>query len=85
MSSFRGMQAGVAQGGLISPVPFRLYVNDKPTPSHHFELVLYADDTAIIATSCQPKLLVSNLEIAWFQVPGSQPTKVLKSINLSPY
>ena len=50
-SSHRGMRAGVAQGGLISPVLFSLYVNDMPSPSHHVELALYAHDTAIIATS----------------------------------
>jgi len=61
-SSRRGMKAGVAQGGLISPVLFSLYVNDMPSPSHHVELALYADDTAIIATSRKPTLLVSYLE-----------------------
>jgi len=34
-SSRRGMRAGVAQGGSISPVLFSLYVNDMPSPSHH--------------------------------------------------
>jgi len=52
----------VAQGGLISPVLFSLYVNDMPSPSHHVELALYADNTAIIATSRKPTLLVSYLE-----------------------
>jgi hypothetical protein len=33
-----------------------------PWPSHHVELALYADDTAIIATSRKPTLLVSHLE-----------------------
>ena len=61
-SSRRGMRAGVAQGGLISPVIFSLYVNDMPKPSHHVELALYADDTAIIATSRTPVLLVSYLQ-----------------------
>jgi len=56
------MRAGVAQGGLISPVLFSLYVNDMPSPSHHVELALYADDKAIIATSRKPTLLVSYLE-----------------------
>jgi hypothetical protein len=37
-SSRRGMLAGVAQGGLISPVLFSLYVNDIPSPTHHVEL-----------------------------------------------
>ena len=44
-SSRRGMRAGVAQGRLISPVLFSLYVNDMPPHSHHVELALYADDT----------------------------------------
>jgi len=33
-----------------------------PSPSHHVELALYVDDTAIIATSRKPTLLVSYLE-----------------------
>jgi len=56
------MQAGVAQGGLISPVHFSLYVNDMPSPSHHIELALYADDTPIIAASRNTTLLISYLE-----------------------
>ena len=51
----------MAQGGLISPVLFSLYV-DMPLPSHHVELALYADDTAVIASSRKPTLLVSYLE-----------------------
>ena len=58
----RGLRAGVAQGGLISPVLFRLYVNDMPSPSHHVELALYADNTAIIAMSRKLTPLVSYLE-----------------------
>jgi len=61
-SSRRGMRVGVAQGALISPVLFILYVNDMPSPSNHVELALYADDTAIIATFHKPTLLVSYLE-----------------------
>jgi hypothetical protein len=56
------MRAGVAQGGLVSPVLFSLYVNDMPVPSRHVELALYADDTAIIATSRKSALLIRNLE-----------------------
>jgi hypothetical protein len=55
------MRAWVAQGGLISPVIFSLYVN-MPTSSHHIHLALYADDTAIIATSSKPTLLASYQE-----------------------
>jgi retron-type reverse transcriptase len=56
------MKAGVAQGGLISPILFSLYVNDMPVLSRHVELALYADDTAVIATSRKSALLVSYLE-----------------------
>jgi hypothetical protein len=34
-SSRRGMRAGVAQGGFISPVFFSLYVNNMPPHLHH--------------------------------------------------
>jgi retron-type reverse transcriptase len=61
-SSRRGMRAGVPQDGFISLVLFSLYVNDMPSPSHHVELALYADDTAIIATSRKPTLILSYLE-----------------------
>jgi hypothetical protein len=56
------MWAGVAQGGIVSPVLFSLYVNDIPTPSRHVELAQYADDTALIGTSRDPSLLVGYLE-----------------------
>jgi hypothetical protein len=52
----------VAKGGLISPVLFSLYDNDMPTPSHHVDLALYAEDTAVIARYRKPTLLVSYLE-----------------------
>ena len=61
-SSCRGMRAGGAQVGLISLFLLSLYVNDMPTPSRHVELVLCAEDTAIIAMSCKPTLLVSYME-----------------------
>jgi hypothetical protein len=60
-SSRRAMWAGVAQGGLISPVLFNLYV-DMLCPSNHVKLALYADETAIIATSRKPTPLVSYLQ-----------------------
>jgi hypothetical protein len=61
-STCRGMRAGVAQGGLVSPVLFSLYVNDILTHSRHVELAQYADDTALVATSRSPSLLVGYLE-----------------------
>jgi hypothetical protein len=56
------MWAGVAQGGLVSPVLFSLYVNDMPTPSRHVEVAQCAHDRAIVAASRSPSLLVDYLE-----------------------
>jgi len=39
-----------------------MYVNDLPKPSHHDELAIYADDSAIIDTSRTPALIVSYLQ-----------------------
>jgi hypothetical protein len=61
-SACLGMWAGVAQGGLVTPGIFSLYVNDIPTPTRHVELAQYADDTALIATSRSPSLVVAYLE-----------------------
>jgi hypothetical protein len=43
-------------------VLFSLYVNDIPTQFHHVELAQYADDTALVARSRRPSLLVGYLE-----------------------
>jgi hypothetical protein len=51
MSSCQGTLVGVAQGG-----------HDMPSPSHHVELALYAYNTATIATSWKPTLLVGYLK-----------------------
>jgi hypothetical protein len=37
-------------------------MNDIPVLSFHVQLALYADDTAVIATSRKPALLVNYLE-----------------------
>jgi hypothetical protein len=58
----RGMRARDDSGCIDLPYPLQSYANDMHTPSHHIELALYADDTAIIATSRKPTLLVSYLE-----------------------
>jgi hypothetical protein len=38
-------------------------MNDISTPSLHVELAQYADDTAVVATSRSPSLLVGYLEV----------------------
>ena len=52
----------MTESGIVFHVLSSLYVNNMPMPSHHFELALYADDTAIVAASHKPVQLVSYLE-----------------------
>ena len=61
-STRQGMEAELAEGGSIAQDLFSLYVKDMPSQSQHFELALYADDTAIIATSRKKTLLAVYLE-----------------------
>ena len=56
------MRADMAKGGIISRFLFSQYVRYMPTSSHHVKLVLYADETAFIATSRKPALLINCLE-----------------------
>jgi len=59
MSTCHSKRPGVAQGGIVSPVLYSLYVNDMPTPSHHVQLSLCAGDMALVATSRSPSLPVN--------------------------
>jgi hypothetical protein len=68
-STLRVMLAGVAQGGLVSL--FSFCVNDICTPSHHIELVQYADDTIFVTTSCSPSLLVGYWRPIWSLACGT--------------
>ncbi|GFY28523.1 probable RNA-directed DNA polymerase from transposon X-element [Trichonephila clavipes] len=52
-SSHRPTEAGVAQGTLISPLLFNIYVNDIPI-HHNTTLCMFADDTAILASHTEP-------------------------------
>ena len=56
------MQAGVSQGGVISPVFFTFYVNDILTLCRHIELAQYDDDTALVATSGSMNVFIMYLE-----------------------
>ncbi|GFU62485.1 RNA-directed DNA polymerase from mobile element jockey [Trichonephila clavipes] len=51
---------GVAQGTLILPLLFNIYVIDIPTHDNTI-LCMFADDTAILATHKEPKLIARAL------------------------
>lgn len=52
---------GVAQGGLVLPVLFSLYVKDTPTPPRPVDLA-QCRNTALVTTRRSPSLLVACLE-----------------------
>lgn len=51
-SSIKPIPAGVPQGAIISPHLFNYFINDIPK-NNNTKLALFADDTALIATSFQ--------------------------------
>ncbi|GFS68366.1 RNA-directed DNA polymerase from mobile element jockey [Trichonephila clavipes] len=61
-SSHRPTEAGVAQGTLISPLLFNIYVNDIPKHDNT-NLCMFADDTAVLTTHKEPKLIARALNI----------------------
>ncbi|GFW42293.1 RNA-directed DNA polymerase from mobile element jockey [Trichonephila clavipes] len=72
-SQVRPAKAGVAQGSILGPVLFNLYVNDILKTTNTM-ICMYADDTAILSRHYNPNTLTQNinehlahLEI-WFSV-----------------
>ena len=63
---------GIAQGSLVGPLFFTIYMNDLP-PNVPLHTVLYADDTTLVARGKTHSQLNTNLEIAtitandWFK------------------
>lgn len=61
-SSTKSIAAGVPQGSLLGPVLFNIYINDIPKDPKT-TLAIYADDTAVMATSTHVPTAVKNLQI----------------------
>ena len=57
ISTTRNIQSGVAQGSLIGPLLFLIFINDIPTLPGKTILSLFADDTAIITKGNRTKLV----------------------------
>ncbi|GFT59713.1 RNA-directed DNA polymerase from mobile element jockey [Trichonephila clavipes] len=59
-SQIKPAKAGIAQGSILGPVLFNLYVNDI-TKSTNTMICMYADDTAILSRHYDPNTLIKNI------------------------
>ena len=50
-SAMRSVGCGVAQGSVLGPILFLIYINDLPRCSVDLEFVIYADDTTVFFSS----------------------------------
>ena len=46
-SNFTDIKTGVPQGSILGPLSFLIYINDFPSASTIFSLIMYADDTTL--------------------------------------
>lgn len=57
------IEAGVPQGSVLSPTLFNIYTSDIPRPAdRRVKLAIYADDTAVLATSRNVLLLADLIQ-----------------------
>ena len=73
-SSLLNIKTGVPQGSVLGPLLFSLYVNDLPCILKSAELLMYADDTALVVTAdniadleCKANEELENI-FMWFTV-----------------
>ena len=48
ISDMRYIETGVLQGSVLGPLLFSIYINDLPSCSHMFKMIMYGDDTTLL-------------------------------------
>lgn len=69
MSDTASVTIGVAQGSILGPLLFIIYMNDLPDILDHCRVTLYADDTVLYFTSKSVTKVDSDLSrvCSWFR------------------
>ena len=49
------LKSGVPQGSILGPLLFTLFMNDLPSVIEHCKVIMYADDTALMYSSSNPR------------------------------
>ena len=62
LSSPLGLETGVPQGGILSPIVFTLYTADMELWIKHSTLINFADDTTTYTTSKEARQIKDSLE-----------------------
>ena len=57
LSEFDSIEHGVAQGSILGPLLFLIYINDIINSSSYVRFLLFADDTSIFCSDKDPKQL----------------------------
>jgi hypothetical protein len=61
VSSIASINAGVLQGGMLSPILYNIYKSDQPTTPQTL-IAEYADDKAIISINANPLVATKNVQ-----------------------
>lgn len=61
-SSFRGIKCGVAQGSVLGPTLFNLYVNDLSFLDLQSQLLIYADDFVLYAIGNDATSILNSMQ-----------------------
>lgn len=66
-SNTHSIVAGLPQGSCLSPVLYNIFTADLPI-SNTVNIALFADDTALYCSSCDPKFIIHELEIELLKI-----------------